>query len=110
MGTSRIRESKIERLELRQLLAAAGPAGYGYTADATAFENIDLVPGQAGVFDGRGIFTGSLLGDNTFNFYGHVYGSGSDVTVFEQGLIRFGAQPTGHFNPHYHNQLKGNFP
>jgi hypothetical protein len=32
------------------LLAVVGPDAYGYAADATSFENINLAPGGPGVF------------------------------------------------------------
>jgi hypothetical protein len=52
--------------------AAIGPDGFGYTADATAFENMDLAPGAADVntfadFPEEGV-SSIPLGANTFNF------------------------------------------
>ena len=83
-------------LEPRRLLAFAGPDGFGYAASQTAFENLDLVPGQAGVT--------SFLDDNdddpalitipghSFSFYGTSY---TQLYVTPNGLITLGAPPPG---------------
>jgi hypothetical protein len=85
----------IEQLESRQLLAAVGPDGYGYVADAHAAETIHLQEGAAGVVslmesvddDSQPID----LGDNTFTFYGRRYGGADRVYASSNGLITFDA-------------------
>jgi Ca2+-binding RTX toxin-like protein len=107
---------RVEQLEPRRLLASiAGPDDYGYSAEAATFENNELVPGAPGVqtIVGTGQ-TGFSLGDNTFNFYGHTYGTreftSGGVSIYGTGLIRFGRQPTGTFNPAYNGKLAGTTP
>src|SRR5688572_24784764 len=75
----------IERLEPRRLLAAIGPDGFGYVADAHPFEGINL-PVPAGTIGSVEIAPD--LGKNTFNFYGHSY-TGTELQASWQGLISF---------------------
>ena len=72
--------SVVERLESRRLLAVAGPDAYGYLADPTTFEDINLD------FDTPGVVQFEGFGDNTFNLYGH------DVPLQwnSQGLLTLG--------------------
>src|SRR6266496_2303445 len=72
----------IEPLELRIFLAAIGPDDYGYAADGTTYEDINLVAGDAGVVD----IADLNLAGNTFNFYGHVYSAADQFTVYRRGL------------------------
>jgi hypothetical protein len=73
----------IDVLESRRLLAAVGPDGYGYIADAHPFENINL---PTGVGTERNF---PDLGDNKFNFYGRNY-TGAQLRVGFDGIISFG--------------------
>lgn len=67
-------------------------AAIGYAAVSTSFENINLVPGGAGVtsiLDGYDDSTTAInLGSNTFNFYGTTY-SGSQLYASTNGLVSF---------------------
>jgi Ca2+-binding RTX toxin-like protein len=81
----------VERLEARMLMAV-GPDGYGYVAEAHPFENINIT------FDTPGVQQYGLdLGDNTFNIYGHAYGT-DDISLNRNGLITFGGGTTA-YNP-----------
>jgi hypothetical protein len=78
--TSRRIRSAIEALESRRLLAAVGPDGFGYVADAHPFEEINLVEGEARVVRAFSNLGSVLdLGPLTFNFYGTVF---NDETAF----------------------------
>ncbi|HYO08592.1 MAG TPA: hypothetical protein VER17_06430 [Tepidisphaeraceae bacterium] len=77
----------IERLEPRVVLAAVGPDGYGYLADAATFENISLTEGAAGVTKSRNVD----LASNTLNLYGRSYTGAGQVFANSQGLISFGS-------------------
>jgi hypothetical protein len=73
---------------------AVGPDGYGYGASATPFENIDLQPGQPGVFTiinyANAVSVPIDLGSNTFNFYGQTYTGNNELFVSSNGKITFG--------------------
>ncbi|MEA2711916.1 MAG: fibronectin-binding autotransporter adhesin [Phycisphaerales bacterium] len=93
----RARRLLIELLESRRLLAAVGPDGYGYVADAHPFEAVELVQNAAGVVtlmdevddEARTVD----LGANTFTFYGQKH-TGMEMFVSSNGLITFGAGST----------------
>jgi Ca2+-binding RTX toxin-like protein len=84
----------IEKLEPRTLLTAAvGPDTYGYIANATPLESINLTPGDPNVTtlltntdDGNAKVS---LGSNTFNFYGQIYTGANQLSVSENGSIAF---------------------
>ena len=84
----------LERLETRTCLAAVGPEGYGYIADATPYEEIDLVPGGSGVVtvlqNAWGDAASIDLGANTFRYYGTTYTGDNQLFVNHSGLITFG--------------------
>ncbi|MEA2733687.1 MAG: hypothetical protein QOE14_138, partial [Humisphaera sp.] len=93
----RARRLLVELLESRRLLAAIGPDGYGYVADAHPFEAVELVQNAAGVVtlmdevddEARTVD----LGANTFTFYGQKH-TGMEMFVSSNGLITFGAGST----------------
>jgi hypothetical protein len=74
---------------------AVGPDAYGYGAFATPFQNIDLQPGQPGVFTvinyGNAVSVPLDLGSNTFNFYGQTYTGNNELFVSSNGKITFGS-------------------
>jgi hypothetical protein len=78
-----------------------GPDGFGYEGSIETVENIDLIPGQPGVFiilDGvDDSYAAVDLGTNTFAFYGTVY-SGSSLYVSSNGLISFGSGDASYGN------------
>jgi hypothetical protein len=81
----------------------AGPDAYGYRLTApVAFEDVNLEPGQTGVFtaldnvdDGAAAID---LGTNTFNFYGVNYTGANKLFVSSNGLISFGSAFTAYDN------------
>ncbi len=81
----------LELLEDRCLLSD----GFGYTATAVPFENLDLQAGQPGVFvilqSGDDVSVPVDLGKDTFNFYGSVYTGNNALYVSSNGLISLGA-------------------
>jgi subtilisin family serine protease len=78
-----------------------GPDGFGYEGTMVELENIDLIPGQPGVFiilDGvDDSYAAVDLGTNTFAFYGTTY-SGSSLYVSSNGLISFGSGDASYTN------------
>ena len=80
--------------------AFLGSEGFGYSAYTSLFENLDLVPGAAGVTTIRATGdnntnTITLTAGNTFNFYGTSYTS---LIVSTNGLITFGSANTAAAN------------
>lgn len=69
---------------------------FGYSAGAWAFENLDLVPGSAGVttiLDNNDDSSATIpIGTNTFRFYNTTYSSSSTVGfgASENGFLSFG--------------------
>jgi hypothetical protein len=92
-------EALQDRYTLDFRLNIYGPDGYGYTALATPFQNIDLELGQPGVFqilnnqDDASVAVD--LGSNTFNFYGTTYTGNNQLFVSTNGLVTFGTAYTG---------------
>jgi subtilisin family serine protease len=78
-----------------------GPDAFGYEGSMEPVENIDLIPGQPGVFiilDGVDDSYATVdLGTNTFAFYGTVY-SGASLFVSSNGLISFGSGDASYGN------------
>ncbi len=93
----------VERLETRRLLAV-GPEGYGYLANSSTFESIDLQPGASGVTtlldNSYGDSVALDLGTNTFRFYGTSYTGSDQVFVTSTGLITFGSS---YYDYYYYN-------
>lgn len=75
-----------------------GPEAAGYEAALHPLENIDLVPGAAGVVSLLGSdddASASIpLGANTFRFYGTTYTGSSQLHISDNALITFGAGST----------------
>ena len=71
-----------------------------YTASANVFQNLDLIPGAAGVTSIAALSntddaaTNIDLGTNTFRFYGTTYTGASSLFVSSNALISFGAGVT----------------
>ena len=87
----------IERLEDRRLLAV-GPDAYGYTADATPYQSINLTAGQSGVVTLMGGTTADddralpiPLGTDSIRFYGKTYTGAASLYASTNGLLTFGA-------------------
>src|SRR5262249_4853490 len=74
----------------------------GYTASATPFEAIDLVPGAPGVFsilDGVDDGTAAInLGTNTFTFFTTTYTGASSLFASDNGLLTFGSPDANWLN------------
>ena len=85
-----------------QLIDKIGPDGFGYQTAPTPFENINLVPGAAGVttLNNTGDDTASAvnLGANTFNMYGTSYTGAASLFASTNGLITLGTGNTSYFN------------
>jgi SdrD B-like domain/RTX calcium-binding nonapeptide repeat (4 copies)/Bacterial Ig-like domain len=83
---------------------------FGYVARRHTWEDINLEPGQPGVFtilDNVDDAAAPVdLGTNTFNFYGQVYTGASQVFVNTNGMITFGS-PTNQPNSNF--QKSGQF-
>jgi hypothetical protein len=93
-SNGQVTRAVVQALEPRRLLAAVGPDGFGHLGDSTAYEAIDLSPGDAGVSELIGGFaqSGTLnLGNNRFRLYGVNY---QTIYVMSAGLIVFGSPPT----------------
>jgi Bacterial Ig-like domain len=92
------RSPLVEPLEARQLLAAVGPDGFGYHADATAPLNYDLSEGDENVTtvltNDDDAISAINLGADTFNFYGTNY---SSLQVSTNGLIAAGTSGSSSF-------------
>jgi len=90
---------QLEALEDRRLLNGgqfiAGPDGYGYSAYTANYQNINLQPGQPGVFTilqgADDAFAAVNLGTDKFNFYGQTYTGANSLFVSSKGLITLGA-------------------
>ena len=100
-----------DRFTLAFTLNVFGPDPFfGYTARPHTWENINLEPGQPGVFtilDNVDDAAAQVdLGTNTFNFYGQVYTGASQVFVNTNGMITFGS-PTNQPNSNF--QKSGQF-
>ncbi len=92
----------LERLEDRRLLAV-GPDGFGYRADATAYQNLNLTAGAAGVVSLAGALGDDVaaplpLGSDVVRFYGSTYTGNSALYVSSNGLITFGTPNTEYQN------------
>src|SRR3954453_14977182 len=94
----------VEMLESRRLLAAAaGPDGYGYVADAHAFDaTAHLTENAAGVVS---IISSTDdesapidIGRNPFTFYGHRYGGADQVYASSNGIVSFGKPDSNYSN------------
>jgi hypothetical protein len=85
----------LEQLEEREVLSGIGPDGFGYVGNAVPFQNINLQPGDPGVFtivpDGDYGVGAVNLGANTLNFYGQTYTGANQLWVSGKGLITFGS-------------------
>jgi subtilisin family serine protease len=84
------------------IAACLGPDGFGFSACQAAFEDLDLEPGQPGVFtvlnltdDGTAAVN---LGSNTFTFYGATYTGANQLYVSSNGLITFGSGTNAYLN------------
>jgi hypothetical protein len=79
-----------------------GPDNWGYKATTFAFENLDLQPGQPGVFvildNLDDAFASVNLDTNKFNFYGQTYTGAGQLFVSTNGLVTFGAGDASIFN------------
>lgn len=68
--------------------------GFGYVAEATTYENLDLLPSGSGVtkiLDNTDDSAVAIsLGANTFNFYGTSYTGSNQLYVSSNGFITFG--------------------
>ncbi|HLN30001.1 MAG TPA: PKD domain-containing protein [Gemmataceae bacterium] len=90
---------QLEALEDRRLLSGGnligGPDGYGYSAYTANFQNINLQPGQPGVFTilqgADDAYAAVNLGSDKFNFYGQTYTGANSLFVSSKGLITLGA-------------------
>jgi hypothetical protein len=75
-----------------------GPDGFGYTACANPFQDLELL-GQPGTFTilefGDDDFRQVDLQGNTFSFYGNSY---SSLFVSSNGLVTFGSGTTAYLN------------
>jgi VCBS repeat-containing protein len=87
---------------LEQVMAYAhtlviGTNSFGYIAEATTYEAINLVPGDAGVTSVLAYADASFdtvnLGANSFNFYGTSY---NQLFIGVNGLINFGSSQAGY--------------
>ncbi len=91
----------MEGLERRQLLAAAGPDGFGYVAQSGGLGAYHLTPGDAGVvtlLNGVNDASAAVpLGANQFTFYSTSY-TGNALFVSENGLITFGSGASSGIN------------
>jgi len=87
-ATGTLRNDDVQPQPTDNLIASDS---YGYQARPHAYENIDLVPGAAGVVtliaSGNDTTQGVNLG-NSFNFYGTTYTS---LYVSSNGLVTFGS-------------------
>ncbi|MGH7179108.1 MAG: M36 family metallopeptidase, partial [Tepidisphaeraceae bacterium] len=79
-----------------------GPDEFGYEASSTAYENVALTPGAAGVvtaIDGTDDGTANIpLGASTFSFYGTTYAGSDQLFINANGLITFGSSAINYLN------------
>ena len=90
--------------------------GFGYKAGQWPFENIDLHPGDPGVFSGLSnnddVFVQWLIGfGNTFRFYNTSYSNSSSFPIFvtDNGFLSFGVSSTAFLNTDMDSPLAARF-
>jgi hypothetical protein len=73
-----------------------------YMAGEAPFQNLNLQPGQPGVFEviraGDDVSVPVDLGRNTFTFYGTTYAGNNQLFVSSNGLITFGSGNSSYLN------------
>jgi VCBS repeat-containing protein len=79
---------------------AIGTNSFGYVADVSAFQSIDLVPGASGVTsiltNADNSWTTIGLNGNSFNYYGQTF---NNISIGSDGWIGFGLTGSGSSNP-----------